>query len=169
MAIVMSSFLACLSYVQLNHLISLVSFCDPHTLFLFFFFCSQKNNKKLWNWVLINLGPVSNCPFSACLYGFVHVCQFVCPCLRLWTCHASFPHIYNIYFLTTFFLAFNVVMAFRSAQTATGWNELFFCLFGWFKVEAVLIFFFNFRLVVSSLEALESCFAVGSSCEKVIL
>lgn len=28
-------------------------------------------------------------------------------------------------------------------------------------------FFFKFRLVVSSLEALESCFAVGSSSEKV--
>lgn len=30
-----------------------------------------------------------------------------------------------------------------------------------------LILFFYFRLVVSSLEALESCFAVGSSSEKV--
>lgn len=63
--------------------------------FCFFFFCSQKYNKKLWNWVLINLGPVSNCPFSACLYGFVHVCQFVCPCLRLWTCHAPSPRLYS--------------------------------------------------------------------------
>lgn len=137
MAIVMSSFLACFSYVQLNHLISLVSFCDPHTLFLFFFFCSQKYNKKLWNWVLINLGPVSNCPFSACLYGFVHVCQFVCPCLRLWTCHASFPHLYiHIFFLTTLMLAFSVVFAFRPAQTATGWElPVSFCLFSWFKVK----------------------------------
>lgn len=31
----------------------------------------------------------------------------------------------------------------------------------------ILLLFFKFRLVVSSLEALESCFAVGSSNEKV--
>lgn len=42
MAVLLSSLHACFSYVQLNHLISLVSFCDPHTLFLFFFFCSKK-------------------------------------------------------------------------------------------------------------------------------
>lgn len=31
----------------------------------------------------------------------------------------------------------------------------------------MIIHGFYFRLVVSSLEALENCFAVGSSCEKV--
>ena len=133
----MSSFLACFSFVKLNHLISLVSFCEPHT-FLFFFFCSQKYNKKLWNWVLINLGPVSNCPFSACLSGFVHVCQFVCPCLRLWTCHAPSPCLYNkklFFWLTAFILAFSVVLAFRIAQTAASWDFVFVWLLGQFKVK----------------------------------
>lgn len=71
---------------------------SSHFVFFFFFFCSQKYNKKLWNWVLINLGPVSNCPFSACLCGFVHVCKFVCSCLKLWSCHAPFPHLYSNFF-----------------------------------------------------------------------
>lgn len=46
MSVVLSFVYACVSYVQLNHLISLVSFCDPHTLFLFFFFCSKKTIKS---------------------------------------------------------------------------------------------------------------------------
>lgn len=140
MALVMSSFLACFSCVQLNHLISLVSFCDPHSFFLlFFFFCSQKYNKKLWNWVLINLGPVSNCPFSACLCGFVHVCQFVCPCLRLWTYHAPSPHLYNnnqiILFSWQHLFLHSVFLHLDQHKLQEVEICSFFCLFGWFKAK----------------------------------
>lgn len=78
-------FLASLSFDQLNHLFSLVFVFLWCSHLFFFFFCSQKyknTKKKLWNRVLINLGPVSNCPFSDCLVGFVHVFFLVCPCLK---------------------------------------------------------------------------------------
>ena len=55
---------------------------------IFLFLCSQnkKSIKKLWNWVLINLGPVSNRPFSACLHGVCAFARvFVCVCVQVYS------------------------------------------------------------------------------------
>lgn len=109
-----SSFLACV-FCSTESFISTCFFPWSSHLFLFFFFCSQNYNKKLWNWVLINIGPVSNCLFSACLYGFVHVCQLVCLCLQPnMPCTISTPVLQqkhfspDIYSCTQFCLAFRV-------------------------------------------------------------
>lgn len=108
------------------------------------------------------------------------VCMVLCTCASLcvhaWDCEHAMHHFHTC--TSTFFswqhLCLHSVLFLHLDQHRLQQVEsclFFFCLFSWFKVksaqEAPLIFFLIFRLVVSSLESLESCFAVGSSSEKV--
>lgn len=109
------------------------------------------------------------------------VCMVLCMCgsLCVHACdceHAIHPPPHNNdkqFLLLTFILSFSVVWQFRIAPQQHC-NGLRFASFSVWLIEgqscsssSVDLFFLNFRLVVSSLEALESCFAVGSSNEKV--
>lgn len=105
------------------------------------------------------------------------VCACVAVCVSmLAVVNMPYTHIYtattNI-LLLTFILLFGVVLQIRIAAQRHC-NGLRFASFSALLHKSQScssssddISFLNFRLVVSSLEALENCFAVGSSSEKV--